>query len=109
MFITISIVKDLIQSEEGGDFKNVQMKDLCRKVFRTREKDGGVRSRATHYGWIIFFNSQFVQFGLKFSTSYIFIIDVTPHYNTLVSNTEVPHISGEDIPFDDVRKIFILY
>ena len=39
----------------------------------------------------------------------LFIIDLTPHYNTLVSNTEVPHISGEDIPFDDVRKIFILY
>ena len=56
-----------------------------------------------HYGWIIFFNSQFVQFGQ------LFIIDVTPHYNTLVSNTEVPHISGEDIPFNDVRKIFILY
>ena len=39
----------------------------------------------------------------------VFIIDLTPHYNTLVSNTEVPHISGEDIPFNDVRKIFILY
>ena len=39
----------------------------------------------------------------------LFIIDLIPHYNTLVSNTEVPHISGKDIPFDDVRKIFILY
>ena len=39
----------------------------------------------------------------------LFIIDLIPHYNTLVSNTEVPHISGEDIPIDDVRKIFILY
>ena len=106
----ITMVKDLIQSEEGGDFKNVQMKDLCRKVFRTREKDGGVRSRATHYVEFIFQLSLSPNWPSVNQILYqLFIIDLIPHYNTLVSNTEVPHISGEDIPFDDVRKIFILH
>ena len=101
----ITMVKDLIQSEEGGDFKNVQMIDLRRKVFRTTRCQ--IKSNSLRFD-LIFQFSICPNWPLVNQILYqLFIIDLIPYYNTLVSNTEVPHISGEDIPFDDVRKIFI--